>query len=97
MYKFKLLLAAILVWLVSDMLHAAVWQPTWTENTVRDHVSYTDNSTNCIPQSPDFPIFLYCSTNNDFGYYMYDGKNTSDNKGNVNVEYFLLDLNSATL
>ena len=27
---------------------------------------------------------------------MYDGKNTSDNKGNVNVEYFLLDKVSLT-
>ncbi len=87
----KIFLTTLLLWIMATSVRAAVWKPEWTGETVNEHVQYKDNSENCISEADGFPQFLSVEDNNDFGYYMYRGKNSKANPGTLNVEYFILD------
>ena len=87
----KIFLTTLLLWIMATSVRAAVWKPEWTGETVNEHVQYKDNSENCFSEADGFPQFLYAKDNNDFGYYMYLGKNSETNPGTLNVEYFILD------
>ena len=87
----KIFLTALLLWIMVTSVRAAVWKPEWAWNKVNEHVQYKDNSENCFSEADGFPQFLSVKDNNDFGYYMYRGKNSKANPGTLNVEYFILD------
>ena len=87
----KIFLTALLLWIMATSVRAAVWKPEWAWNKVNEHVQYKDNSENCISEADGFPQFLSVRHDNDFGYYMYRGKNSKTNPGALNVEYFILD------
>ena len=87
----KIFLTTLLLWIMVTSVRAAVWKPEWVQNKVYEHVQYKDNSENCISEFDGFPELLSVEDNNDFGYYMYLGKNSKANPGTLNIEYFILD------
>ena len=87
----KIFLTTLLLWIMVTSVRAAVWKPEWAWNKVNEHVQYKDNSENCISEFDGFPELLSVEDNNDFGYYMYLGKNSKANPGTLNIEYFILD------
>ena len=87
----KIFLTTLLLWIMVTSVRAAVWKPEWASNKVNEHVQYKDNSENCISEFDGFPELLSVEDNNDFGYYMYLGKNLKANPGTLNIEYFILD------
>lgn len=71
---------------------SAQWEPTWDGSERYSHVSYQDNSTNCTSNSSnDYPNPLDSDGDNAFAYYMYDGQNSSDNPGTLDVVYVIQD------
>ena len=87
----KIFLTTLLLWIMVTSVRAAVWKPEWASKKVNEHVQYKDNSENCISEFDGFPELLSVEDNNDFGYYMYLGKNSRANPGTLNIEYFILD------
>ena len=70
---------------------SAQWEPTWDLSERYSHVRYQDNSTNCTSNSSRYPAPLDSDGDNAFRYYMYDGQNSSDNPGTLDVVYVIQD------
>lgn len=70
---------------------SAQWEPTWDGSERYSHVSYQDNSTNCTSTDSNYPNPLDSDGDNAFVYYMYDGQNSSDNPGTLDVVYVIQD------